>query len=509
MHPIHKETVIVIDFGGQYAQLIARRIRELNVYCEIWPYTKTAEEIMQVRPVAIVLSGGPASVYVPAAPQIDPAIFNIDVPILGICYGMQLMALNLKGQVSHSEHREYGRTNLAVASEGGIFANLPKEFNVWMSHGDSVSVLPAGFINTASTPSTPIAAMYNSEKRLVGVQFHPEVSHTDCGADIIKAFLFGVAQVQGKWVMSSFVNEAIASIVEQVGTSKVVCGLSGGVDSSVAAVLVQRAVGDNLTSIFVNHGLLRKGEAEQVVKTFREELGMKLVYVDASKRFLTKLAGVTDPETKRKIIGTEFIRVFEEEAEKLGEVPFLVQGTLYPDVIESGTATAATIKSHHNVGGLPKNMKFKLVEPLRYLFKDEVRLLGREIGLPSAVVNRQPVPGPGLAVRIIGEVTAEKLELLREADFIVRDEIEQAGLSQAVWQSFAVLPGVRSVGVMGDGRTYAQLIGVRAVHSTDGMTADWYRLPYDVLERISSRIVNEVKGVNRVVYDITSKPPGT
>lgn len=507
---VNREMVIIIDFGGQYAQLIARRTRELNVFSEIWPPTKTAEEIRKANPVALIFSGGPNSVYAENAPKVDMDVFRLGIPVLGICYGMQLMAQALGGGVAHaSDKREYGRADIYVSEHTGIFAGLPAKFPVWMSHGDSVSKLPEGFVNAAHTANTPLAAMYSAERRMVGVQFHPEVVHGAHGTDMLRSFLFEVAGAKGDWVMSSFVDEAVESIRARVGVAEVICGLSGGVDSSVAAVLVHRAIQDKLTSIFVNHGMLRKGEAEQVVKTFRDELGLKLVYVDATDRFLGKLQGVTDPEQKRKVIGAEFIRVFEEEAAKIGDARFLVQGTLYPDVIESGTSTAATIKTHHNVGGLPKDMKFALLEPFRYLFKDEVRVIGRQLGLPDVIVDRHPFPGPGLAVRVMGEITREKLALLRDADHIVREEIAFAGLHKEIWQCFAVLPGVRSVGVMGDERTYAEVVGVRAVSSSDAMTADWFRMPYDVLERISSRIVNEVKGVNRVVYDITSKPPGT
>lgn len=505
-----REMVIIIDFGGQYAQLIARRTRELNVYSEIWSHTKTSEEIKQANPVAVIFSGGPNSVYTENAPKVDMSIFKLGVPVLGICYGMQLMAQALGGSVAHaSDKREYGRAELLVSEHTGIFAGLPSKFPVWMSHGDSVAELPEGFVNAAHTANTPLAAMYSKELCMVGVQFHPEVVHGAHGTEMLQKFLFDVAQAKGDWVMASFIEEATETIKNKVLDAEVICGLSGGVDSSVAAVLMHRAIGEQLTSIFVDHGMLRKGEAEQVVKTFRDELGLKLIYVDASVRFLAKLEGITEPEQKRKIIGNEFVRVFEEEANKIGDAKFLVQGTLYPDVIESGTSTAATIKTHHNVGGLPKDMKFSLLEPFRYLFKDEVRVIGRELGLPDVIVDRHPFPGPGLAVRIIGDITRKKLDLLREADYIVREEIEFAGLHKEIWQCFAVLLGVQSVGVQGDERTYAEVIGVRAVSSTDAMTADWYRMPYDVLERISSRIVNEVKGVNRVVYDITSKPPGT
>jgi GMP synthase (glutamine-hydrolysing) len=502
--------VVILDFGGQYAQLIARRTRELKVYSEIWPHTTTAEAIRQADPKAVIFSGGPNSVYAENAPQADPEIFRLGVPVLGICYGMQLMAQALGGTVaSASDKREYGRADLFVSEQAGIFAGLPASFPVWMSHGDSVVNLPDGFVNAAHTVNTPLAAMYHAEAGLVGVQFHPEVVHTAHGNEIMRKFLFDIAGVQGDWEMTSFIEDEIVAIRNRVGAAQVICGLSGGVDSSVAAVLVHRAVGDNLTSIFVDHGLLRKGEAEQVVRTFRDELGLKLIHVDASAQFLDRLQGISDPETKRKIIGNEFIRVFENEAAKIGDAKFLVQGTLYPDVIESGTSSAATIKTHHNVGGLPEDMSFSLLEPFRFLFKDEVRTIGRTLGLPDAIVERHPFPGPGLAVRIMGDVTRNKLDLLREADHIVREEVQNAGLHGEIWQCFAVLPGVNTVGVMGDERTYADLVAVRAVSSTDAMTADWYRMPYEIMERISSRIVNEVRGVNRVVYDITSKPPGT
>lgn len=503
------ELVVVMDFGGQYSQLIARRIRECGVYCEIVPFNTTMDKLVSMAPKGIVFSGGPSSVYSPKAPQCDPKIFELGMPILGICYGMQLTAQTLGGKVAHAENREYGNTRLFVDYDSTIMETVARETQVWMSHGDRIDSPPPGFVVTAHTDSTPVAAMADEERQIYGVQFHPEVVHTPEGMKILRNFLFSVCKCHGDWNMGSFVDTAIQKIKEQVGDKRVLCGLSGGIDSSVAAVLVHKAVGDQLTCVFVNHGFLRKGEPEQVVKTFRDGFHMHLVYADVEERFLHKIAGITDPEEKRKMIGAEFIRVFEDEAAKLGEIPYLVQGTLYPDVIESGTATAAVIKSHHNVGGLPEDMQFSLVEPLRDLFKDEVRALARELELPEDIVWRQPFPGPGLAIRIIGEITEERLEILREADSIVYQEIKKAGLYREIWQSFAVLPAMKSVGVMGDERTYAYTVGLRIVSSEDGMTADWVRLPYEVLEAISRRIVNEVKGVNRVVYDITSKPPST
>ncbi|VBB05835.1 anthranilate synthase component ii signature [Lucifera butyrica] len=504
-----KEMVLVMDFGGQYSQLIARRIRECGVYCEIVPFSISMDKVAAMNPKGIVFSGGPSSVYSPAAPKCNSKVFEIGIPVLGICYGMQLTAQTLGGEVAHADSREYGNTRLYVDKQEGIFKEIAVETQVWMSHGDYISGAPAGFTVTAHTNNSPVAAMADVQRRIYGVQFHPEVVHTPEGMKLLRNFLFEICNCKGDWNMGSFVEQAIRSIREQVGDKKVLCGLSGGIDSSVAAVLVHRAVGDQLTCVFVNHGFLRQGEPEQVVKTFRDGFHMNLVYADAADRFLKRMEGVVEPEEKRKIIGEEFIRVFENEAAKLGDINFLVQGTLYPDVIESGTETAAVIKSHHNVGGLPEDMKFKLVEPLRDLFKDEVRVLARELNLPEEIVWRQPFPGPGLAIRIIGEVTEERLHILREADAIVHQEIKAAGLYRKVWQSFAVLPAMKSVGVMGDERTYAYTVGLRVVASEDGMTADWVRLPYEVLDEISRRIVNEVKGVNRVVYDITSKPPAT
>jgi len=501
--------VLVMDFGGQYSQLIARRIRECGVYCEIVPFNTAIAKIKELAPKGIIFSGGPSSVYQDGAPHCDSAIFQQDIPILGICYGMQLSAHLLGGNVAHATSREYGNTRLFIDRHSDIFSEISPETQVWMSHGDYIAAPPAGFAVTAHSNSSPVAAMANADKRIYGVQFHPEVVHTPEGMKMLRNFLFDICKCEGDWDMGSFVDQAVAEIRRRVGNKRVLCGLSGGIDSSVAAVLVHRAVGDQLTCVFVNHGFLRKGEPEQVVQTFRDGFHMNLVYADVVDRFMVRMNGVVDPETKRKIIGEEFIRVFETEAAKMGDIEFLVQGTLYPDVIESGTATAAVIKSHHNVGGLPDDMTFKLVEPLRDLFKDEVRVLARELNLPEEIVWRQPFPGPGLAIRIIGEVTEERLEILREADSIVNQEIVNAELYRKVWQSFAILPAMKSVGVMGDERTYAYTIGIRAVSSEDGMTADWVRLPYEVLDVISRRIVNEVKGVNRVVYDITSKPPST
>ncbi|EGO64273.1 glutamine-hydrolyzing GMP synthase [Acetonema longum] len=504
-----QELILVMDFGGQYSQLIARRIRECGVYCEITPFNTPIDKIRAMNPKGIVFSGGPSSVYAEKAPRCDSEVFKLNIPVLGICYGMQLTAHLLGGEVSRAQSREYGNTKLSIKDGVAFFANVPAQTQVWMSHGDFIVKAPAGFEVTAYTENTPVAAMVDEARKIYGVQFHPEVVHTPEGMKMLRTFLFDICHCKGDWNMGSFVDHAMAAIRRQVGNKRVLCALSGGVDSSVAAVLVHKAVGDQLTCVFVNHGFLRKGEPEQVVKTFRDGFHMNLVYVDAVDRFMKRIAGVTEPESKRKIIGEEFIRVFETESAKLGDIDFLVQGTLYPDVIESGTATAAVIKSHHNVGGLPEDMKFQLVEPLRDLFKDEVRALGKELGLPDDIVWRQPFPGPGLAIRIIGEITHERLEILREADSIVYQEIKNAGLYRKVWQSFAVLPAMKSVGVMGDERTYAYTIGLRIVSSEDGMTADWVRLPYEVLDNISRRIVNEVKDVNRIVYDITSKPPST
>ena len=503
------ELILIMDFGGQYSQLIARRIRECGVYCEIVSFKTSIEKITEMNPKGIVFSGGPSSVYAEKAPKCDVRIFDLGIPILGICYGMQLTADTLGGVVKHSDSREYGNTQLIIDNNTDLFTELGSETQVLMSHGDYIETPPADFLVSAHTAGTPVAAMSNTERHIYGVQFHPEVVHTPEGMKIIKNFLFAICKCSGDWNMGSFVDHAIAAIRKQVGNKRVLCAMSGGIDSSVAAVLVHRAIGDQLTCVYVNHGFMRKNESEQVIKTFRDGYNMNLVYANVVDRFMAKVVGIVEPEAKRKVIGEEFIRVFEAEANKLGDIDFLVQGTLYPDVIESGTDTAAVIKSHHNVGGLPKDMKFSLVEPLRDLFKDEVRGLARELGLPEEVVWRQPFPGPGLAIRIIGEITQERLDILREADAIVQEEIKSAGLYRKVWQSFAILPAMKSVGVMGDERTYDYTIGLRIVSSEDGMTADWVRMPYEVLDQISRRIVNEVKGVNRIVYDITSKPPST
>lgn len=505
-----KELVLVLDFGGLYNQLIARRVRELSVYSEMVPFNISYEEVLAKQPRGIILSGGPESVHVENAPTCDPRIFEMGVPVLGICYGMQLLAQHFGGQVAGGQLREYGRSILQITRpEDMLFKGLELDMQVWMSHGDSIKELPEGFQATARTSNCPFAAISNPERGLYGVQFHPEVKHTLLGMEILGKFLFEVCGLKAEWNLGDFIGETVEEIRCQVGERKVLCALSGGVDSSVAATLVHRAVGDQLICVFVDNGLMRKGEPEQVVKTFRDQMKMNLVAVDARERFINKLAGEKDPERKRKIIGEEFIRVFEEEKNKLGDIEYLVQGTIYPDIIESGTSTAHTIKSHHNVGGLPEDMDFKLIEPLRLLFKDEVRLLGEKLGIPHEILWRQPFPGPGLGVRVLEEVSWEKLELLKEADAIVREEIKKAGLENDIWQAFAVLPPVRSVGVMGDARTYAYPVIIRAVVSDDAMTAEWAHLPYELLDTMARRIVNEVQGINRVAYDITSKPPGT
>ena len=514
------DTVVVLDFGSQYSRLIARRVRELNVYSELLPYDTPWPEIAARKPVAVILSGGPSSVYEDGSPHPDPAIWTGGVPVLGICYGLHLMAQGLGGEVVSFERKEFGPATVSVATDDRLFTGLEPEQSVWMSHGDSIKRLPDGFGSTARTDSTPYAAVADSSRRMYGIQFHPEVVHTPKGREILRNFVVGIAGARQTWTAANFIATTVEEIRNRVdahsratgGNGKVLCALSGGVDSAVAATLVHRAVGDRLVCVHVDHGMMRKNETELLAKAF-EQLGVKVIVVNARERFLRKLVGVVDPEQKRHIIGNEFIRVFEEEAAKLGEIAFLTQGTLYPDVIESATSSsvkaAAKIKTHHNVGGLPDDLTFQLIEPLRYLFKDEVRAVGTELGLPDSMVQRQPFPGPGLAIRILGEVTADRLDTLREADWIVIDEIKAAGLYRQVWQSFAILTPVRSVGVMGDGRTYANLVAIRAVTSEDAMTADWAKLPYEVLGKISSRIVNEVPGVNRVVYDISSKPPAT
>lgn len=503
------EMVVVIDFGGQYNQLIARRVRDLGVYSELLPYNTPIEKLKELQPKGIIFSGGPASVYEQGAPTVDPAIFDLGVPVLGICYGMQLMSHLLEGKVERAGKREYGKAEIRLQEAHELYKSWEANEVVWMSHSDKVVELPRGFRVDAVSDSCPVAAISDAERKLYGVQFHPEVRHTQKGQEFISNFLFNICGCKGDWTMTSFIEDEVASIRETVGDKQVLCALSGGVDSSVVAALIHKAIGDQLTCMFVDHGLLRKGEAESVMETFGNRFSMKVIKIDARERFLGKLAGVTDPEQKRKIIGNEFIYVFDEEAAKLKDMDFLAQGTLYTDIVESGTATAHTIKSHHNVGGLPKDMKFKLIEPLKTLFKDEVRRLGTELGLPDEIVWRQPFPGPGLGIRVLGEVTEDKLTIVRESDAILREEIAKAGLDKEVWQYFTALPDMKSVGVMGDVRTYSYTVGIRAVTSIDGMTADWARIPWDVLERISSRIVNEVDNVNRVVYDITSKPPAT
>jgi GMP synthase (glutamine-hydrolysing) len=513
-HDVHTDrpTVLVVDFGAQYAQLIARRVRELKVYSEIVPHRITAAEVAERKPAAIVLSGGPKSVHVEGAPTLDPGIYELGVPVLGICYGAQLIGQQLGGTVGRGMQGEYGRARMTRTGPSLLLPDeAPEVHDVWMSHFDGITEAPEGFAVTATTPGAPVAVLENETRRIYGVQFHPEVVHSPHGMAVLARFLHERAGIGADWEMSSVIDEQVELIRARVGADRVICGLSGGVDSSVAAALVHKAIGHQLTCVYVDTGLMRKGESHQVVETFRRNLGIELIHVDAGWRFFSALEGVTEPETKRKAIGEQFIRVFEEHTGGLTDARFLVQGTLYPDLIESGgtDGTASVIKSHHNVGGLPEDMTLELIEPLRELFKDEVRKLGTELGLPDEMVWRQPFPGPGLGVRIIGEVTPERVALLQEADAIVREELRAAGLEREIWQSFAVLADIRSVGVMGDERTYGHPIIIRAVTSDDAMTADWARIPYDVLETMSQRIINEVPGINRVAYDITSKPPGT
>jgi len=510
--PVIRQTILILDFGSQYTQLIARRVRENKVFSKIIPYNTPAKEIAAMSPKGMILSGGPASVVNKKSPYPDKGIFKLGIPVLGICYGMQVIAEMLGGRVKHTRSREYGKVELFSDENRDLFSHLPGNFTCWASHGDFVTKMPQGFHTSAHTVNTPIAGIANPKRKIFGLQFHPEVTHTEKGNQIFSNFLFKVCGCLGRWTIESFIREAVDNIKKTVGNSKVVLGLSGGVDSSVTALLLHKAIGKNSRCIFINNGLLRKDEPEQVKKVFRDLYHLNLGFIDRSRNFLSRLKGVTDPEEKRKIIGSEFIKTFEEEAEKVNGVKFLAQGTLYPDVIESISPTGAPsrkIKSHHNVGGLPAHMKLNLLEPLREIFKDEVRAIGRELGLPDGIINRQPFPGPGLAIRIIGDVTQERLDILREVDRRVIDEIRAANLYEAVWQSFAILLPIKSVGIMGDERTYENVVALRCVSSMDGMTADWVKLPYEVMEKIANRIINDVKGVNRVVYDISSKPPAT
>lgn len=504
------DKILVLDFGSQYNQLITRRIRDFGIYSELLSHKLSAEEIKEMHPKGIIFSGGPNSVYAKDAFKVDPEIYKLGIPILGICYGMQLMSYDLGGKVEPADDSEYGRADIEVIDDDAVmFKGLPKKQYVWMSHGDRVVEAPEGFKVVATSKNCPISAIANDEKKLYGIQFHAEVRNSQYGLDILKKFAFDVCGAKANWSMDDFIDMQVESIHKEVGDKKVILGLSGGVDSSVTAVLIHKAIGDQLTCIFVDHGLLRKNEADEVMNALSRDLGVKIVKVDAADRFLGKLKGVSDPEQKRKIIGKEFVEVFNEEAKKMKDAEYLAQGTLYTDVIESGTDTAQTIKSHHNVGGLPKKLGFKLIEPLRSLFKDETRELGEKLGIPHDLVWRQPFPGPGLGIRVLGEITPEKLEIVRESDAILREEIKKAGLDEEIWQYFTVLPGIRSVGVMGDGRTYDYAVGIRAVTSIDGMTADFAKIPWDVLQKISVRIVNEVDHVNRILYDVTSKPPST
>ncbi|MGI8314591.1 glutamine-hydrolyzing GMP synthase [Halobacillus mangrovi] len=501
--------ILVLDFGSQYNQLITRRIREFGVYSELRSHKISIEEIKELNPSGIILSGGPNSVYGENSFRCDEDLFELGIPVLGICYGMQLMTHHFDGKVERAKEREYGKADINIAEDPVLFRKTPKEQTVWMSHSDKVIDPPAGFQVDATSPSCPVAAMSNDDTKMYGVQFHPEVRHSEYGNDILRSFVFDVCNATDDWTMEHVVEMEVEKIREQVGDRKVLCALSGGVDSSVVAALIHKAIGDQLTCIFVDHGLLRKNEADDVMRTLGDGFNMNIIKVDAKDRFLSKLKGVSDPEEKRKIIGNEFIYVFDDEAEKLKDIDFLAQGTLYTDIIESGTETAQTIKSHHNVGGLPEDMQFDLIEPLNTLFKDEVRALGTELGVPDHIVWRQPFPGPGLGIRVLGEITEEKLEIVRESDAILREEVKNAGLEREIWQYFTALPDIRSVGVMGDERTYDYTIAIRAVTSIDGMTSDWARIPWEVLEKISTRIVNEVDHINRVVYDVTSKPPAT